>query len=171
MSVKAEGLISTCTSTEDFKMPLGTWLHPHLNGKMVIFIENLWFSKYCMLLVELHWIQEGKRRYTVHLMLGCDKWFQIYWFCYQTQDFVLYSDLVSVNQDFFESVCMKRHSNIMQKPPQKTQLRYSPLFVHFLLHHVSPPGRHRCQACSLLLGLWRDRGVRGETETGAHTSQ
>lgn len=52
-----------------------------------------------------------------------------------------------------------------------TKLRYSPLFVHFLLHHVSPPGRHRRQACSFLLGLWRNTGVRGETEIGARTGQ
>lgn len=41
------------------------------------------------------------------------------------------------------------------------QFGYSPLFIQFLLHHVPPPGWHRCQASGLLLSLHVDTGVKG----------
>lgn len=41
------------------------------------------------------------------------------------------------------------------------QFWYSPLFIQFLFHHVSPPGWHRGQTGGLFLSLHVDTGVKG----------
>lgn len=41
------------------------------------------------------------------------------------------------------------------------QFRYSPLFIQFLFHHVSPPGWHGGQTSGLLLSLHVHTGVKG----------